>query len=405
MVRDGRLIAISAVQELDEQPTERLMFGITDRTCDKSCINYPMVRKSYLGNWQSGDTKSELRGREPYVRVDCDTALGLTAKVLLDTASSHGNQASFSSSYGGWADTGNFRPDVMQGRLMNLTGGCTNTQGDWSPAGSQICLPRVTGDMGVYPAQTACEVIRDNTEVFVLVGCDPIKNNSIEHTVADHQCLAPGAQISDSGCKFIPINPQPTPSDEYLDAGLGQHRAQHRRRLLQCDGIPFICNGLTATYPDVKMICNAGDTFMSHRQDTNRLIRALTKVEMIVSVDVWWTAATRWADIVLPVSSTRERDGISIGGIDSNDRIYAMKQVIEPEGESMSDCHICEGLAEKMGIWTQFTDSLELIDHIEVAYNRSAASKDTSFKDFLDKGYARHEVPQAARRRVRHGNL
>ncbi len=72
--------------------------------------------------------------------------------------------------------------------------------------------------MEVYSAQTAWEVIRDNTEVFVLVGCDPIKNNRVEYTVADHGMSGPWEQIRDNGCKFISINPQNTASDAYLNA-------------------------------------------------------------------------------------------------------------------------------------------------------------------------------------------
>lgn len=554
VVRDGKLININTVPELDAQPTEMLMYGIKDRVYDKSRVNYPMVRKSYLENWETGDTKPELRGKEPYVRVDWDTAYSLTAKALLDTATNHGNEAIFSSSYGGWANAGNFRPNVMQGRFLNLMGGCTNTQGDWSAGASQISLPRIIGDMEVYSAQTAWEVIRDNTEVFVLVGCDPIKNNRIEYTVADHQMSGPWAQIRDNGVKFISINPQRTPSDEYLGAEwvrivpntdvalfsamafhvlekgledqayMGKYttgsdkwiayikgetddtpktpewaekitgieagkirelaellatsrteiagawslqRAQHGEmthwaiinfsaltgqigkpgqgvgfswhygsggmpqsfkstptglsqgrnwitgicpasritEMLENPGAEFIYNGNTGTYPDVKMIFNAGNNFMSHQQDINRLIRALGKVETIVSVDVWWTAATRWADIVLPACSTLERDDISIGGTYSNDKVYAMKQVIEPVGESRSDYHIFEGLAEKMDLWTQFTDGEDLMYHIEDAYNRSGAAEHTSFEEFWEKGYARQDVPEASRRWVRHGDF
>lgn len=554
VVRDGKLININTVPELDAQPTEMLMYGIKDRVYDKSRVNYPMVRKSYLENWETGDTKPELRGKEPYVRVDWDTAYSLTAKALLDTATNHGNEAIFSSSYGGWANAGNFRPNVMQGRFLNLMGGCTNTQGDWSAGASQISLPRIIGDMEVYSAQTAWEVIRDNTEVFVLVGCDPIKNNRIEYTVADHQMSGPWAQIRDNGVKFISINPQRTPSDEYLGAewvrivpntdvalfsamafhvlekgledqaymdkyttgsdkwiayikgetddtpktpewaekitgieagkirelaellatsrteiagawslqraqhgemthwaiinfsaltgqigkpgqgvgfswhygsggmpqsfkstptGLSQGRnwitgicpASRITEMLENPGAEFIYNGNTGTYPDVKMIFNAGNNFMSHQQDINRLIRALGKVETIVSVDVWWTAATRWADIVLPACSTLERDDISIGGTYSNDKVYAMKQVIEPVGESRSDYHIFEGLAEKMDLWTQFTDGEDLMYHIEDAYNRSGAAEHTSFEEFWEKGYARQDVPEASRRWVRHGDF
>lgn len=80
IVRDGKLVGITPVIELDQRPTEMLVYGVQDRVYDKTRIEYPMVRKSYLEGWQSGDTKPELRGKEEYVRVDWDTALKLTAR-------------------------------------------------------------------------------------------------------------------------------------------------------------------------------------------------------------------------------------------------------------------------------------------------------------------------------------
>ncbi|WP_120498901.1 molybdopterin-dependent oxidoreductase [Kiloniella sp. EL199] len=554
VVRDDKLVSINTVVELDARPTEMLTYGVMDRTYDKTRINYPMVRKSYLEGWQTGDTKPELRGKEEYVKVDWDTAYSLTAKALLDTATKYGNEAIFSSSYGGWSNAGVMRPQVLQGRLMNLMGGCTITQGDWSAGASQISLPHVIGDMEVYSQQTAWEVIRDNTEVFVLVGCDPIKNNRIEFRVADHGMYAHWEEIRDAGVKFISINPQKTATDEYLNAdwvdiapntdvalfsamsyhvlekglddreylkkytvgsdkwiayikgetdntpktpswaaaitGINEQkikelaelvaqskteiagawslqRAQHGELthwaiinfaaltgkigkpgqgvgfswhygnggmpasgkstpsglsqgrnwvkkvcpasritdMLENPGMEFSYNGNVDTYPDVRMIYNAGNNFMSHQQDTNRLIKALEKVDTVVSQDVWWCAVTRWVDIVLPASSTLERDDITSGGTYSNDRVYAMKKVIEPLGESRSDYEIFEGLAEKLGLWTQFTNGEEYMTHIEAAYNRSSASRHTSFEDFWAKGYALMDVPAEARKWVRHGDF
>ncbi|MFZ1467409.1 MAG: molybdopterin-dependent oxidoreductase, partial [Paracoccaceae bacterium] len=218
VVRNGKILEISAMADLDQRPTEMLMHGMLDRVYDKSRIDYPMVRKTYLENWKSGDVKPELRGKEEYVRVDWDTALKLTAKAIVDTIAEHGNQGILSTSYGGWSHAGIMRPNVLQGKFFNMIGGCTNTVGDWSGGASQISLPHVIGDMEVYSAQTAWEVIRDNTEVFVFVGCDPIKNNRIEYTVADHGMSTPWEQIRDNGTKFISINPQRTASDSVLNA-------------------------------------------------------------------------------------------------------------------------------------------------------------------------------------------
>lgn len=554
VVRDGKLVGINAMKSLDARPTEMLMYGVMDRTYDKTRINYPMVRKSYLEGWETGDTKPELRGKEDWVKVDWDTAWSLAAKALLDTAANHGNEAIFSSSYGGWSNAGVFRPNVLQGRLINLMGGCTNTAGDWSAGASQVCLPHVIGDMEVYSAQSAWETIRDNTEVFLLVGCDPIKNNRIEYRVADHGMYGPWEQIRDEGVKFISINPQRTASDQYFDAewirivpntdtalflamayhvlesgledrdylnkytvgadkwiayvkgetdgtpktpawaaaitGMDEQqikdlaeritnartaiagawslqRAQHGEmthwaivnfaaltgkigkpgqgvgfswhygnggmpqggnatpvgmsqgrnfvtkvvpasritEALENPGRDFFYNGNNNTYPDIKMIFNAGNNFMSHQQDTNRLIRALLKVETIVSVDVWWTAATRWADIVLPAASTLEQDDITSGGTYSNDRVYAMKKVIEPVGDSLPDYEIFEGLADKLGLWAQFTDSEDKMYHIRLGYEKSGAAKDTPFDEFWEKGYARMPVPKEARAWTRHGDF
>ena len=98
VVRDGRITEIVPVIELDKQPTDMMMLGTVDRVYDETRILYPMVRKSYLDGWQSGDTKPELRGQEEYVQVDWDTALALTANAIVKTIEEHGNQAIFSSS-------------------------------------------------------------------------------------------------------------------------------------------------------------------------------------------------------------------------------------------------------------------------------------------------------------------
>lgn len=559
VVRDGQIVGISPMIELDQRPTELLMYGVLDRVYDKTRIDYPMVRKSYLEGWKSGDVKPELRGKEEYVRVDWDTALKLTAKAITDTIVDHGNQAILSTSYGGWSHAGIMRPNVLQGKFFNMIGGCTNTVGDWSGGASQISLPHVIGDMEVYSAQTAWEVIRDNTEVFVLVGCDPVKNNRVEYTVADHGMYGPWEQIRDNGCKFISINPQRTASDTVLNAdwvkiipntdvalflGMAYHvvengledkdymakytvgsdkwiayvkgegedktaktpewasaitgidaakirelaellaksrteiagawslqRAHHGEmthwaiinfaaltgkigkpgegvgfswhygsggmpqsgkgtpsglsqgknfvtdyivpasrltEALENPGAEVVYNGNVRKYPDVQMIYNAGNNFMSHQQDTNRLIKALQKVKTIVSQDVWWTAATRWADIVLPASSPLERDDISVGGTYSNDKIFAMKKVIEPIGESRSDFEIFAALADlfyKMSPYMEDQQFPELIDIMKFAYAKTGAAETTPFEEFWERGYALQPAPKEARSWVRHGDF
>ena len=168
-------------------------------------------------------------------------------------------------------------------------------------------------------------------------------------------------------------------------------------------GKEFTHNGGVRTFPLVKMVYNSGNNFMSHQQDTNELIRALQSVDTVVVQDPWWTASTRWADIVLASTTTVERDDITSGGTYSNDKVYAMKKIIEPLGDSLDDYEIFRRMAEMLYLDPQFTEGLEIMDHLQAAYERSSAAE--PFEEFWEKGYAFMEVPKEARQWVRHGEF
>ena len=553
LVKDGKMIGIETIKDIDARPTAMLTEGVLDRTYHRTRVKYPMVRKSYLENWDKADRKVELRGKEPFVRVDWDTALKLTVKAILDTIDKHGNEGVFSSSYGGWSHAGLMRPNVLQGKFYNLLGGSSMTVGDWSAGASQISLPHIIGDMEVYSPQSSWETVRDNSEVVVWVGCDPFKNNRIEYRVADHQMYPRWEEIRDKGIKFISINPQFSPTDQWVksewvkivpntDVALfsamayhvytkGMHdqafmdkytvgaskwldyvtgkedgvkktpawaskitgieeakitemaemfatkktqfagawslqRAHHGElthwamvnfccligniglpgqgvgfswhygnggmpqggnalpvglsqgknftkticpasritEMLENPGKEFTYNGSKFNYPKkVGMIHNAGVNFMSHQQDTNRLIKALNVVENIVVQEPWWTASTRWADIVLPATTSLERDDITSGGTYSNNKIYAMKKVIEPVGESLDDFEIFRRMAEMIGIDNQFTETKEYMELLKFGYEQ--AKTGVPFEEFWEKGYLNLPTPEKAHKWVRHGDF
>ncbi|NJN18603.1 MAG: molybdopterin-dependent oxidoreductase, partial [Oscillochloris sp.] len=76
-------------------------------------------------------------------------------------------------------------------------------------------------------------------------------------------------------------------------------------------------NGRAITYPDTRMIYWAGGNPFHHHQDLNRLLRAWARAETIVVHEPWWTTLARHADIVLPATTTLERNDI---GASSRDR-------------------------------------------------------------------------------------
>jgi len=217
VVKNGVLVGVQALEEIDARPTRMLTEGLLSRLYDASRINYPMVRKSYLANY-GADTRPELRGKEPFVRVSWDEAISLAADTILDTIEAHGNEAIFSTSYGGWSHAGVLRPQVLQGRLFGLIGGHSVTIGDYSIGASVVSLPHSIGGMEVFAAQTAWKVVAEKTEVMILIGCDPWNNNRIEYGVADHQMLPRWEKFKQAGVRFISINPQYTATDEAMKA-------------------------------------------------------------------------------------------------------------------------------------------------------------------------------------------
>lgn len=175
--------------------------------------------------------------------------------------------------------------------------------------------------------------------------------------------------------------------------------------MLNNPGKEFTHNGSRYTYPLVKLIYNAGNNFMSHQQDLNELIRALQKVDTVVVQDCWWTASTRWADIVLPATTTVERNDISSGGTYNINKFYAMKQVVAPVGEALDDFEIFRRLAELCGVELGFTEGMEPMDYVQAAYEKSSAAKIMPFEEFWEKGVVTLPTPEAAHSWVRHGDF
>ncbi len=146
----------------------------------------------------------------------------------------------------------------------------------------------------------------------------------------------------------------------------GRCPASRISEMLLNPGKPYPRDGSNFTFPDVHMIYNAGNNFVHHQQNTNELIDAMAKkVHTVVNQDPWWCASSRYADIVLPATSHLERDDISTGGTYSNDKIWAMRQVIQPYGESLDDFEIFRRLAELFGVEYGFTEGLTVMDIVQ----------------------------------------
>ncbi|MBW1997549.1 MAG: molybdopterin-dependent oxidoreductase [Deltaproteobacteria bacterium] len=82
--------------------------------------------------------------------------------------------------------------------------------------------------------------------------------------------------------------------------------------------------------------------------DTNRMVRALKKLEFMVVAEQVMSATARFADILLPTATIMEKNDVSTGGATP---FYGfINKVIEPLGEAKSQLEIVSALGEKLGV-------------------------------------------------------
>lgn len=120
-------------------------------------------------------------------------------------------------------------------------------------------------------------------------------------------------------------------------------------------GDEFHYNGQAMRYPDIRLVYWAGGNPFHHHQDINRLRAAFKRPETIIVHESAWTSTARHADIVLPATTTLERD--DIGAADRDDLMIAMKKLIEPVGEARDDYAIFSEIAQRLGKFEAFTEN------------------------------------------------
>jgi biotin/methionine sulfoxide reductase len=159
------------------------------------------------------------------------------------------------------------------------------------------------------------------------------------------------------------------PAMEVLSNPLG--RAIPVARIADCllhPGERYDYNGKSDTYPDIRMVYWAGGNPFHHHQDINRLRRAWQKPETIIVHEPWWTATARHADIVLPATTTLERN--DIGAAHRDCYVLAMQQAIAPVGEAQSDYAIFSALAQRVGCEAAYTEGRSEMEWLRHLYGR-----------------------------------
>jgi len=130
-------------------------------------------------------------------------------------------------------------------------------------------------------------------------------------------------------------------------------------------------NGKEITYPEIDFIYWAGGNPLVHHQDTNTLIKAWRKPRTVVVNEAFWTPTARMADIVMPTTTSYERNDITGTGDYSNLNIVPMKQAVKKQFESRDDYQIFSDLAKEFGVHKEYTQNKTEMQWIEEFYTKA----------------------------------
>ncbi|MHA6641174.1 molybdopterin-dependent oxidoreductase [Mesorhizobium sp. A623] len=194
-----------------------------------------------------------------------------------------------------------------------------------------------------------------------------------------------GAQINQGRSPAIPQGAKP------IDSFIPVARISD---MLLNPGDQFTYEGATRSYPDVRLVYWAGGNPFHHHQDLNRLEEAWTRPETIIVQDPMFTATAQRADIVLPASTSIERNDMA--GNRRSDFIIAMHKAIDPLGEARSDFDIFNAISEKLGVGDAFNEGRDEMGWLRHLYEISRSDAQTrldfempDFETFWETGYAR----------------
>lgn len=140
-------------------------------------------------------------------------------------------------------------------------------------------------------------------------------------------------------------------------------------------GKKYMHNGNELTFPNLKMVWWSGGGNFTHHQDTHRLIKAWQKLQLSVVSEIYWTAAAKHADIVLPITTSFERNDMTMTGDYSNAQLVPMPKVVEPQFESLSDFEVFARMSELLMPGKGraiFTEDKEEMDWLKYFYDEAA---------------------------------
>jgi biotin/methionine sulfoxide reductase len=168
----------------------------------------PAARRSWLDGGPG--TRTEQRGREPFVEIGWDEALDRVAAELARVRDEHGHAALYGGSYG-WSSAGRFHLSSGQiSRFLRRFGGYTDAWGTYSSAAASAIIPYVLGISYLQSVgqQTSWSTIAENTDLFVSFGGLRLSNTQVTYGgQGPHHTREWLHRSRDRGVAFVNISP------------------------------------------------------------------------------------------------------------------------------------------------------------------------------------------------------
>lgn len=164
-------------------------------------------------------------------------------------------------------------------------------------------------------------------------------------------------------------------------------------------GEPYDFCGETLHYPDIHLVHWAGGNPFHHHQQLNRLVAGWQRPDTVIVQDIVWTPAAQMADIVLPVTTTLERN--DIGGSSRDRFVLAMHQAVRPQHQARNDFDIFADIADRLGYRDRFTEGRNEMQWIEHLYQQCAQAHARrgiafpTFSEFWERGFV--EIPEGGK--------
>ncbi|NKR29748.1 molybdopterin guanine dinucleotide-containing S/N-oxide reductase [Rhodococcus hoagii] len=165
--------------------------------------------------------------------------------------------------------------------------------------------------------------------------------------------------------------------------------------LLLHPGEEFDFDGRRLTFPDTRLVYWAGGNPFHHHQDLARLRRALARPDTIVVHEPYWTPMARHADIVVPSTTSLERNDLACT---RNDPLLVAMHAAAPRyADARDDYDTFAALAHRLGFGERFTEGRTAQQWIEHLYEQwrgfvltdPAHVEAPAFDEFWRRGFVR----------------